>query len=43
MCHITTAGSNNQVVITAHNSNNAIKTAFTGSSGVSVVVEVALL
>ena len=43
MCHITTSGSNNQVVITAHSSNNATKTAFTGSSEVSVVVEVALL
>ena len=43
MWHITTAGSNNQVVITAHSSNNATKTAFTGSSEVSVVVEAALL
>ena len=43
MCHITTAGSNNQAVITAHSSNNAAKTAFTGSSEVSVGVEVVLL
>ena len=41
MCLITT--SNNQVVITAHSSNNATKTAFTGSSEVSVAVEVILL
>ena len=43
MCHITTAGSNNQVVVTAHSSNNATKTAFTGSSEVSVVVAVVQL
>ena len=43
MCHITTSGSNNQVVITAHTRYNAAKTAFTGSSEVSVVVKVALL
>ena len=43
MWHITTAGSNNQVVITAYSRYNATKTAFTGSSEVSVEVEVALL
>ena len=43
MCHITTAGSNNQVVITAHSSNKATKTAFTGSSEVSVVAAVVRL
>ena len=43
MCHITTAGSNNQIVITAHSSDNVSKTAFTGSSKVLVVVEVVLI
>ena len=43
MCHITTAGSNNQVVTTAHSSDNATKPAFTGSSDISVVAAVVQL